>query len=190
MKIRTTLAAVIVLSGMAVAGVTVTEIQGRHEARDAKGTLIGQFNTHEECVAALPRPTTAGVQRMGTCKDVTHVDMEGNCDDAVKPALETFTVMEETATVYKGPYCAPGETCTTPPDWDVKNFTYTDIGGIRLNDDGSTDVYELVLKPFAECWQWTWTRVPDPTPVADAGEAVEMEIEPGAYDGELEGVTP
>jgi hypothetical protein len=148
-------------------GVTTTTTAGRYEARNAAGTMIGDtrgYETLSACEAALPAPTGPGKQRVGTCKLVHHVDKELNCDGVPKPALATFTVLDENVVVYAGPYCAPGETCTTPPDWDNRTFTYTDVGGIRLNDDGTTEELKLVQSPPPACWEWRW--LPQSTPVA------------------------
>jgi hypothetical protein len=148
-------------------GVTTTTTAGRYEARNAAGVMIGDtrgYETLSACEAVLPAPTGPGKQRVGTCKLVHHVDKELNCEGVQKPALATFTVLDDNVVVYAGPYCAPGETCTTHPDWDNRTFTYTDVGGIRFNDNGTTEELKLVQSPPPACWEWRW--LPQAEPVA------------------------
>jgi hypothetical protein len=143
-------------------GVTTTTTAGRYEARNAAGVMIGDALTLPACEALLPAPTVAGRQRVGTCKLVHHVDKELNCDGVQKPDLATFTVLDGAAVVYAGPYCAVGETCTTPPDWDNRTFIYTDVGGLRFNDNGTTDELKLVQSPPPACWEWRWLPQGEP----------------------------
>jgi hypothetical protein len=87
-----------------------------------------------------------------------------NCDGVPKPAQETFTVTDPDGVVYAGPYCAPGETCTTPADWNSSSSTYTDVGSLRINADGTVDLYRLVnVNQYPRCWEWQWQAQSEPT---------------------------
>lgn len=189
--ILSTLTTLLVLSGT-----TYTNITGRYEARNAAGVMLSAHDTLEQCIAVLPLPTAPGKVRLGTCKLVYHIDGELNCNDAQRPPLATFTVIDENATVYRGPYCAPGETCTTPPDWNSSSTTYTDVGGVRMNADDTVDEYRLVLSPPPACWAWQWVRQAEPPVSAMPADARETwltsdvtPVEVDEMDGNGLGVT-
>jgi hypothetical protein len=172
------------LSICTFAGTTVTETVGRHELRNAAGVMIGQYDSHAACLAAIPAPTSAAPLRY-TCKAVTHIDVAANCDGVAKPALATFTVMDENVVVYKGPYCAPGETCTPPPP-DDRSFVYTDVGGLRVLDNGTTEELKLVnVTRFPTCWEWQWLPQATATPVTEIDpDGFVPNLAPDALDGE------
>lgn len=184
------------VASTANAGYTVYEVEGRHELRNAKGDLVGQYQTHSDCLAALallPPPPVGGRQRAGTCKAVTHLDWEWNCDGVPKPPFQTFTVFDANGVKYTIPFLAEGETSdyTYPEEPGVRilpngvEYTFTDIGGLRMNEDGTTDEYTQVLDPYPACWQWKWVRLPDPVPPpVEVGEM--PPLEPGALDGEID----
>jgi hypothetical protein len=164
---------------VADAGTTTTHIVGKFEARNAAGVMIGNtqgYDTLAQCEAVLPVPTTPGKHRAGTCKLVHHIDKELNCDDAVKPALATFTVTDPAGVIYRGPYCALGETCVLPAGWELERnvTTFTEVGGLRFNADDTVDEYLLVRgDPPNECWAWKWVRQGAPPVLQMSPEARE-----------------
>lgn len=87
------------LGSFVLAGTTVTERQGSHELRrrDQTAFLCPAFGntpattgtvctrpTHADCLAAIPTPTTSVLQEW-TCKEVTHIHVQANCDDVPMP---------------------------------------------------------------------------------------------------------
>lgn len=166
---------------------TLRDGQGTY-IKNAKGEVQG-FTTLELCVAAgiaqVPMGTAPEVNFR--CDQVARVKRKMNCVGVPKPPLATFTVLDGAAVIYKGPYCAKGETCDKPPA-DNPDFVYTDAGGLKLNEDGTTDVYTLVPKDnWPTCWLWDWVRVNEtPPPAADMTGADIVPVAPDAFKGETE----
>jgi hypothetical protein len=142
--------AAILITSTAIAGVIVTERAGVHELRRRGGTeLLGTFPTHAACVAAVPVPTTSGLQEF-TCKAVTHVDVVGTCTDVPPPPpvvdAEGFTDVGS----LRGDLC-PGSTtryrllvtkmvrddATFPTCWALR----------EVEEFGCSDPPELTLPP-------------------------------------------
>jgi hypothetical protein len=184
-----------------LAAPVITESPGRHEARKADNSLIGLYSTHEECVAALPKPTTMTSTRLGTCKYVTHVDGRLDCEGVPKLPLTTFVIFDPNAVKYTFPLCKDGETCvhTYTDEPGVRTlpngteYTFTDVGGIRMNEDGTTDEYKLVQNSQATepsaCWKWEWVPFVIPPPAAQNPDDFHYPVafDPGAFDSEQTG---
>ena len=186
--------ALLLLTTVALAGEQITREQWKWDLRDdATGTPIKgadgkpiRTDDETQCEAAGAALRADQPSFTYRCTTTVRFTASANCDGVPKPALTTFTVLDADAVVYKGPYCAPGETCSTPEGWNDVSFTYTDVGGLRLNDDGTTDEYVLTQGAWPTCWEWKWQRVPDPVPVANEGEGFVPPLDPDALDGENE----
>jgi hypothetical protein len=94
------------------------------------------------------------------------------CDGVPPPAPITDVVIEPSPVSYAGPACLDGETCTTPADWDDREFladgsaryTFTYVGELRAVElaDGSWGSEEKVMINTGipgVCWAWTWRPV-------------------------------
>lgn len=168
--------ALLLLCPAAMAGTTYTNVQGRYEARNAAGVMLSAHDTLEQCIAVLPLPTAPGKVRLGTCKLVYHIDGELNCNDAQRPPLATFTVTDDNATVYRGPYCAPGETCALPAGWELERnvTTFTDVGAVRINADDTVDLYKLTNpNQYPRCWAWEWQHQGEPVALRSGADGAD-----------------
>jgi hypothetical protein len=74
------------LAAIAGAAVIVTQSPGPHELRLGP-SLLGQFPSHEACIAAIPAPDNAASVEY-TCNAVTKATAVGVCDDVPQPAFE------------------------------------------------------------------------------------------------------
>jgi hypothetical protein len=89
------------------------------------------------------------------------------CAGVPKPAPLVDVVIEPNAPKYSGPACLEGETCTTPADWDTRDFqpdgsvrwVFTYVGEARAverNGRWETDELKMMPAPAPACWSWQW----------------------------------
>jgi hypothetical protein len=94
------------------------------------------------------------------------------CVGVPPPRPVVDVVIESNAPKYTGPACLEGETCTTPADWDTREFlpdgsvrhTFTNVGELRAvsHAEGVWTSEERVMlpAPAPACWAWQWRPVP------------------------------
>jgi hypothetical protein len=94
------------------------------------------------------------------------------CAGVPPPPPLVEVVIEPNALRYTGPACLEGETCTTPADWDTREFlpdgsvrhVFEYVGELRaVERNGRWESDELVMLPTGKppaCWAWQWRAVP------------------------------
>lgn len=142
------------LAGGALAGVVVTERAGLHELRRT-GELVGTYQTHAGCIAAVPAPMSSAPVEY-TCSDVTNVTIVGNCDDAPRPRPGVYKAID----AKPGIYADPANNVPTPgrsvlADGTVE-YTFAEIGDLEAHacPDGVNywnSRTQWVAKPFPVC---------------------------------------
>jgi hypothetical protein len=84
------------------------------------------------------------------------------CDGVAKPEPVIDVVPDPAPTVYRGPYCAPGETCDDYVDVPGST-TYTEVGEHRpvlVNGEWQIEQQEMLPAPPPACWAWQWRDAP------------------------------
>lgn len=118
-----------------------------------------------------------------------------DCNSTPRPAFKTDVVVDPAPTNYSGPYCAEGETCTIPDDWELegeKEIKYNIVGELRAVQDefGVWDSEEFVYVNTGilnKCWEQKWVLIPRPLhQILDISNYTKVNIDPEAFDGEKE----